>query len=176
MKKLLVLLPLLLTGCASLQLNSGKPVERKEPVIRYQPPQEAEPEITPEQAALFNPISGPTINIFRAFEHGIVDGEDIRPDVLRNIDKGHKVTVIYEYNGYHMDAEGELVGLVNYNGPWEIELKQYHNVLSCFHAFADGDDYSKDICTKTDRITTSYDYIEVKYIQFVIVEYTKETL
>ncbi len=112
MKKLLVLLPLLLTACSSVQFKNTEQ-RHDRTMIHIQPsPFDVVNENTP-------------INIFRCFAPGEVDGELCRADVLRSIDMNQLVTVSYIQGDEHWIAEGTLTELTSNN---KLKLLERLNV------------------------------------------------
>ena len=111
MKKLLIVLPLLLTACSSIQLKNTEQ-QHNRTMIHVQP-------------TIFDAVNTDRpINIFRCFAPGDVDGELCRADILRNIDRGQLVTVSYVQDGDHWIAEGTLRDLVNN----KLKLEEHFNV------------------------------------------------
>lgn len=112
MKKLLVLLPLLLTACSSVQLKKVEP-RHDAPVIRYQPPAEEEPKV---DMSFFEPVKlDGTVGAFRCFREGDVEGQLVRADVVRNLDIGQVATIYVVHEGRHLGIEGILAGVTEEN-------------------------------------------------------------
>lgn len=145
MKKLLFLLPLLLAGCSGFQMKQTEP--KQIGVIRYQ---------QPVDEGMFDELDNETpVNAFRCFNPGQVEGEEVRADVLRNIDKGAWVTVYFVHNGYHFSTDGILLQLTT-NGKIKLEEHVLIHMLG-----------------KTYPLTVN-SYVDVKEIEYVLIDASKE--
>ena len=140
MKKLLVVLPLLLTACSSMQMKHTEPRQDRT-MIHIQP-------------STFDAVNDNTpIDIFRCFAPGDVDGELCRTDILRNIDKEQMVTVYYVQEDEHWSAEGTLRELTPNN---KLKLEEHLNV----YLTVDGPPIP----------IVAFEYINVADIEYVVVD------
>lgn len=146
----LVLLPLLLTACSSMQLKHTEQ-NHERTMIHVQPLPEKE---MPSPFEAINDTA--PIDIFRCFAPGDVDGELCRTDVLRHIDMNQLVTVYYvqgDEQPEHWSAEGTLRELTPNN---RLKLEEHLNV----YLTVDGPPIP----------IVAFEYINVADIEFAVVD------
>ena len=105
-KKLVLLLPLLLTACSSVQLKR-EPQQHEATMIHIQP------------------YEYDSLHIPAFVCHSEPDKTPIFADWLRAEDIGHPVTVYYTHDGYYFTAEGTLNAIY----PDAIKLDEHFSVF-----------------------------------------------